>query len=139
MKSKLTVSVIILAVALGVAAVASPAVLAACTSAASCINDGVNSTGGTGGSASVGDIIKTVVNVLLYILGAVAVIMIIIGGIKYTTSQGDSSAVTSAKNTILYSVIGLIVALIAYAIVNLVVTSFAAKPAATTTTTTKTP
>ncbi|HPQ82448.1 MAG TPA: hypothetical protein PL191_01765 [Candidatus Saccharimonas sp.] len=139
MKSKLTVSVIILAVALGVAAVASPAVLAACTSAASCINDGVNSTGGTGGSASVGDIIKTVVNVLLYILGAVAVIMIIIGGIKYTTSQGDSSAVTSAKNTILYSVIGLIVALIAYAIVNLVVTSFAAKPATTTTTTTKTP
>jgi hypothetical protein len=139
MKSKLTVSVIILAVALGVAAVASPAVLAACTSAASCINDGVNSTGGTGGSASVGDIIKTVVNVLLYILGAVAVIMIIIGGIKYTTSQGDSSAVTSAKNTILYSVIGLIVALIAYAIVNLVVTSFAAKPATTNTTTTKTP
>ncbi|MCA9335413.1 hypothetical protein KC967_00730 [Candidatus Saccharibacteria bacterium] len=139
MKSKLTVSVIILAVALGVAAVASPAVLAVCTSAASCINDGVNSTGGTGGSASVGDIIKTVVNVLLYILGAVAVIMIIIGGIKYTTSQGDSSAVTSAKNTILYSVIGLIVALIAYAIVNLVVTSFAAKPATTTTTTTKTP
>ena len=69
--------------------------------------------------------LKNVVNVLLYVLGAIAVIMIVIGGIRYTTSNGDASGITSAKNTILYSVVGLIVALLAYAIVNFVLTSFA--------------
>ncbi len=74
---------------------------------------------------TLGDTVQTVINVLLFIIGAVAVIMIIIGGIKYTISNGDSSQITSAKNTILYAVIGLIVALLAYAIVNFVVTQFA--------------
>ncbi len=50
--------------------------------------------------------------------------MLIIGGIRYTISGGDSTAVTSAKNTILYAVIGIIVALLAYAIVNFVLDSF---------------
>lgn len=68
--------------------------------------------------------IRTVVNVLLYVIGAVAVIMIVIGGIRYTTSNGDSSQVTSAKNTILYAVVGLVVAMLAYAIVNFVVGAF---------------
>jgi multisubunit Na+/H+ antiporter MnhB subunit len=62
--------------------------------------------------------------VLLFIIGAVSVIMLIIGGIRYTISQGDQSQVTSAKNTILYAIIGLIVAILAYALVNFVVTSF---------------
>jgi multisubunit Na+/H+ antiporter MnhB subunit len=62
--------------------------------------------------------------VLLFLIGAVSVIMLIIGGIRYTISQGDSSAVTSAKNTILYAIIGIIVALLAYAIVNFVLGSF---------------
>ena len=68
---------------------------------------------------------QTITNVLLFIIGAVSVIMLIIGGIRYTISQGDSSAVTSAKNTILYSVIGLIVAILAFAIVNFVISNFA--------------
>ena len=67
---------------------------------------------------------KTVTNVLLFLIGAVSVIMLIIGGIRYTLSNGDSGQVTSAKNTILYAVIGIIVALLAYAIVNFVVSSF---------------
>ena len=50
--------------------------------------------------------------------------MLIIGGIRYTVSGGDSGAVTSAKNTILYAVVGIIVAVLAYAIVNFVLTSF---------------
>jgi hypothetical protein len=50
--------------------------------------------------------------------------MIVIGGIKYTTSNGDSSAITSAKNTILYSVVGLVVAILAFAIVNFVLGAF---------------
>ncbi len=68
--------------------------------------------------------VKTVVNALLFVIGILAVIMIILGGIRYVTSNGDSSQITSAKNTILYSVIGLIVALLAYAIVNFIVDQF---------------
>ena len=72
-----------------------------------------------------GGIFQTVTNVLLFIIGAVSVIMLILGGIRYTISQGDSAAVTSAKNTILYAIIGLVVAILAYAAVNFVITSFA--------------
>lgn len=60
----------------------------------------------------------------LIILGGIAVIMIVVGGIKYVVSNGDSSAVTSAKNTILYSIIGLIVALSAAAIIGFVTNYF---------------
>ena len=77
---------------------------------------------GDGGSD--GGIFKTVANVLLFIIGAISVIMIIFGGIKYTISQGDSNSITAAKNTILYAVIGLIVALLGFAIVDFVIGSF---------------
>jgi multisubunit Na+/H+ antiporter MnhB subunit len=73
-----------------------------------------------------GGIFRTITNVLLFLIGAVSVIMLIIGGIRYTISGGDSTAVTSAKNTILYAVIGIVVALLAYAIVNFVLDSFQA-------------
>lgn len=68
--------------------------------------------------------IQQIVNVLLFVLGAIAVIAIIIGGIRYATSNGDSSQITSAKNTVLYAIIGLIVAILAYAIVNFVIGQF---------------
>jgi hypothetical protein len=67
-----------------------------------------------------GGIFTTIVNILLFIIGAISVIMLIIGGIRYTISGGDSSAVTSAKNTIMYAIVGIIVAVLAYAIVNFV-------------------
>ena len=67
-----------------------------------------------------------ITNVLLFIIGAISVIMLIIGGIRYTVSGGDSSAVTSAKNTILYAIVGIVVALLAYAVVNFVVGRFVA-------------
>lgn len=65
-----------------------------------------------------GSIFTTIINVLLFLIGAISVIMLIFGGIRYTLSGGDSGAVTSAKNTIMYAIIGLIVAFLAYAIVN---------------------
>lgn len=74
-------------------------------------------------------IFKTITNVLLFIIGAISVIMLIIGGIRYTVSNGDQAAVTSAKNTILYAVIGIVVAILAYALVNFVITSFSANAA----------
>ena len=76
----------------------------------------------TGDNAS--NMIQTVINILLYVLGIIAVIMIIIGGIRFTTSDGDPAGVKSARNTIIYSVVGLVVAILAYAIVNLVVGRF---------------
>ena len=75
---------------------------------------------GTTGKAKVNKTVNNVVNILLFALGIISVIMIIVGGIKYTTSNGDSSALTSAKNTILYAIVGLVVAIMAYAIVNFV-------------------
>jgi hypothetical protein len=63
-------------------------------------------------------IFTTIVNVLLFVIGAISVIMLIIGGIRYTISGGDSGNVTAAKNTIMYAIIGLVVAFLAFAIVN---------------------
>jgi multisubunit Na+/H+ antiporter MnhB subunit len=57
------------------------------------------------------------------VLGFVAVVVIILGGVQYTTSSGDPAKVKKAKDTILYGIIGLVVALLAYAIVNFVLSS----------------
>lgn len=61
-----------------------------------------------------------ITNTILYIIGILSVVMIIVGGLKYALSGGDSKQVTDAKNTILYAIIGLIIAILAYAIVNFV-------------------
>lgn len=63
---------------------------------------------------------KTIIDTLLYVLGIVAVIMIIVGAFKYVVSAGDASSIASAKNTILYAVVGLVVAILAYVIVHYV-------------------
>lgn len=70
-----------------------------------------------------GSIFTNIVNVLLFVIGAISVIMLIIGGIRYTISAGDSGNVTAAKNTIMYALIGLAVAFLAFAIVNWVLTA----------------
>ncbi len=67
--------------------------------------------------------LTTVINVVIAVVGFVAVIMIILGGISFITSQGDTSKVTKARNTILYGVVGLVVSLLAFAIVNFVLTN----------------
>lgn len=101
-----------------------PEASAACEGA-ECVRRGANKVE-TGGSKTntVNKAIKAVVNTLLFVLGAVAVIMIVIGGLKYTTSNGDQERIKSAKNTILYAVIGLVVAIMAYAIVDFVLDAF---------------
>lgn len=67
--------------------------------------------------------VQTIINVVLGVLGIVTVAVIIIGGFQYVTSTGDVSKVTKAKNTIMYGVIGLIIALLAFAIVNFVLSN----------------
>ncbi len=66
---------------------------------------------------------RQITNTILYIVGIIAVIMLIIGGIKYVISGGDSKKVTDAKNTVLYAIIGLVIAVFAYAIVNFVISA----------------
>ena len=66
-------------------------------------------------------LIKTVVNVLLWAVGVLSVIMIIFSGFRYITSAGDASKTKSAQSTLIYSVVGLIVAIMAWAIVNMVI------------------
>lgn len=69
------------------------------------------------------DNIQTILNAVIGVLGLVAVVVIIIGGINYMTSSGDASKVKKAKDTILYGVIGLVVCVLAAAIVNFVIGS----------------
>lgn len=64
--------------------------------------------------------INSVLNILSVIIGIIAVIMIIIGGLRYITSNGDSGNVTSARNTILYAIVGLIIVALAQTIVKYV-------------------
>ncbi len=102
--------------------VAPSANAADCGTASQGIEAGINCAQGEGvpGNLFQGEdsIFTTVVNVLLFVIGAISVIMLIYGGIRYTTSGGNSANVTAAKNTILYAIIGLIVAFLAFAIVN---------------------
>ncbi len=91
-------------------------------SASAQVTDGLGMTKTTENqNQSVDTLVKNIINILLWAIGIVSVIMLIIGGFRYVTSNGDSSQVTAAKNTIMYSVIGLIIAILAYAIVNFVV------------------
>jgi hypothetical protein len=119
------------ALALAVSAVAPVAVHAQvdCTDPTTGgVRGGVDCASGTenasaGGFFEEAGMFRTIVNTLLFIIGAISVIMIIFGGFKYVTSGGDSNGVTSAKNTILYAVIGLIVAVLAFAIIDFVLDS----------------
>lgn len=97
---------------------------ASCGSAKQCIDQGLTASGASGTPGDLSTILTTVTNILLFLMGAVSVIMIIIGGFRYVTSQGDQTQMQSAKNTILYAVIGVVVSIAAYAIVSFVVSQF---------------
>jgi len=66
-------------------------------------------------------VFTNIANAFLFVLGAVSVLMLIYGGIRYTISGGDTASITAAKNTIIYAVVGIVVAIMAYAIVNFVI------------------
>ncbi|HMT18630.1 MAG TPA: hypothetical protein PKD20_04425 [Candidatus Saccharibacteria bacterium] len=81
----------------------------------SCTEDG-NDAG-----TKVDNLVKNVINIISLVVGIAAVVMIIIGGLRYVTSNGDSGQVGNAKNTILYAVVGLVVVALAQVIVRFVV------------------
>jgi hypothetical protein len=88
------------------------------------ITEGANMVHGEGMPAeltSANGALTNITNTLLKGIGLIAVVMLVFGGFKYIISGGDSSKVTAAKNTIIYAIIGLIIVILAYAIVNFVV------------------
>lgn len=65
-------------------------------------------------------IIKRAINIMLFAVGVLSVVMLIFGGFRYVISGGKKESVTNAKNTILYAIVGLLVAVFAYAIINFI-------------------
>lgn len=108
------------------ALVASPAASATCDVHNMSIASGADCAQGNGQPSQLvgnGGIFNRITSILLFVVGALAVVMLIFGGIRYIVSGGDQNNVTAAKNTILYAIIGIIVALLAYAAVKFVTTS----------------
>lgn len=83
---------------------------------------------GSGNTADFSTVIVNILNGIIAILGSIAVIFIVVGGINYMTSQGDPSKVQKAKNTIFYAIIGLIICALAFAIVNFVIINVIKSP-----------
>lgn len=124
---KLTLSIVaVIMTVLGLGAVASnsPAYAAQVTcpdgSFASELSACPDYTGVGNKDSDVMEIARTIINWIVGIIGFLAVVMIVIGGLSYTLSQGDSTKVKKAKDTIMYGIIGLVIALLAFAIVNFV-------------------
>src|SRR3954470_23500632 len=85
------------------------------------INDGAKAACDTTcNKTSLNSIFAGLANTLIFLIGAISVIMIIVGGVTYVTSQGDSKKTENAKNTILYAVVGVVVAIASFAIVSFV-------------------
>lgn len=78
-------------------------------------------TGASGELFGAGGIFQRIADILIFIVGAVAVIMLIIGGLRYVVSGGNKDGVEGAKNTILYAIIGIVVAALAFAAVRFIV------------------
>ena len=91
------------------------------------ITAGLDKTQDAAGGLEMNGVIKTIITTMLFVVGILAVIMIIYGGIRYVTAHGDKTQVASAKDTVVYAVVGLVVAIVAYALVDWVVNLFQAK------------
>lgn len=81
----------------------------AATGSGGCVNDG-----------SLTRVIRTIINLFSVIIGIVAVIMIMVAGFKYVTANGDSGNLSSAKNTLIYAIVGLVIVALAQFIVKFV-------------------
>lgn len=134
-KLKLKLLPILALMSLAIPAIAAPVALAdtspsiqnSLCSGANTLQISTDASGGTcnlqsGSTDRVNTIIRQVINVFSVVVGVVAVIMIIVGGFRYITSGGQAEKITSAKNTILYAIVGLIIVALAQIIVKFVLT-----------------
>ncbi len=118
-KLRISLGVVLAVLATGLFSVLNPHSLYAIANTS--IQAGVNAARGNSQPAElfgVGGIFTSITNVLLFAVGVLSVIMVIVGGLRYVVSGGNAAAVTGAKNTILYAIVGVIVAFLAYAAVN---------------------
>ncbi len=121
---------VIAATLLGVGVLAGPSVSAqspaelACEGTGAAYDKTTKTCGVSKGSTALfgdGGLVEKVIDTLLFITGGIAVVMVIVGGLRYVASAGDQNAVTAAKNTILYAIIGLVISIMAFAIVQFIV------------------
>ena len=101
--------------------------LASAATAKSTVCDGIGASSGAdgctdGSGKSINDILAMVINIFSWFVGVVAVIFVIVAGLKYITGGGDSSAVKSAKDTLLYALVGLVIVALAQVLVHFVLT-----------------
>jgi hypothetical protein len=118
MKRLILIAAIFLTVCSGAATLLVPSLVSADTKSEIC--GGIQTASGTSscsGGVNLTNVIRNVINVFSWIIGVVAVIMIMVAGFKYITSGGDSGNITSAKNTIIYAIIGLVVVALSQSIV----------------------
>jgi cytochrome bd-type quinol oxidase subunit 2 len=94
-------------------------ILKAMASPVNQIVNGANKAG-QGSPAKIEPLALNLINLAIYAVGIIAVVMIVFAGVQYATSQGDGAKTKKAKDTIMYAVIGLIVAILAFSIVNFV-------------------
>ncbi len=83
------------------------------------------------GTSNVDDLVTKLVNILLSFAGAIAVIFLVIGGFRYVVSQGNEEAMERAKKTLLSAIIGIVVIIMAFAVVNIVNNLLTKEPGAT--------
>jgi hypothetical protein len=76
---------------------------------------------GLGASTNFVDLMKKVFTLLLGISGAISVLFVLFGGFQYMTSAGNEKQAETGKNNVMYAIIGLVVVILAYTIVNVVV------------------
>ena len=113
-----------------VAAHAATSLCGADQSISGCVNGGVQKTdpnsGVTGDTAvtKVTGLATDIIKIFSYVVGIVSVIMVIVGGFQYVTSGGDSGKVTTAKNTIMYALIGIVIVALSQIMVNFVLAKF---------------
>ena len=119
----LILSIIVVFISLAVPIFAMPAHSFAADSKGQVLQ-GVGDTGGCDNrdcaDRKVNHLITTIVNVLTFVIGVAAVIMIMIGGLKYITSNGDSGSVSNAKSTIIYALVGLVIVALTQFLIRLV-------------------
>ncbi len=81
----------------------------------------VNYTGNLPKPSANDSTLNTVLNIVFGLTASIALLMIVIGGFRYITAHGNSTATSQAKDTILYAIIGLIITMVAYGIVTFVI------------------
>lgn len=112
-----TITALILAAFIGLVPVTSSMALS--TASGACTGNDSAPCKATGDD--IATLLGSVISLLLFIAGSAAVLVIVVGGIRYITSDGDPGAASKAKNTIIFALVGLVIAIMSYSIVNFVI------------------